>query len=163
MRVSPNTGTQGANITGVLVTGFNTTFTSGATQFAFSGGINVGNVNILSATTATMSLAITPSAVVGPQSVTATTGSQIATLASAFTVAAGTPSISSVTPNSGQQGANNLVVNITGANTNFQQNTTSATFGSNITVNSVTVNSTTSVSVNISIALVASTGQVGLW
>jgi hypothetical protein len=160
LSVMPNTGSQGTNITGVLITGFNTHFQSGATQFSFTGGINVGTVNVTSVTSATVDLAVTPSATVGAQAVTVTTGSEVATLANAFTVVAATPYISSVTPSSASQGTNNLTVNITGVNTNFQSSPTpTATLGSNITVNSMTVNSTTSVTLNISIAWVASTGS----
>jgi len=158
--VLPNSGTQGTNLTGVLITGFNTNFQSGATQFSFGSGINVGNVNVTGLTTATATIAVTPSAPAGPRTVTATTGAEVAILPNAFTVVAATPYISSVTPNSGQQGTSNLTVNITGVNTNFQTGAVSATFESNVTVNSVTVNSTTSVSLNISIALIANAGQV---
>ena len=140
--ILPNSGTQGTNLTGVIITGFNTHLQSGATQFSFGSGINVGNVNVTSPTSATVNIAVTPSAPVGPQTVTATTGSEVATLTNAFTVVATTPYIFSVTPNSGQQGTSSLTVNITGVNTNFQAGALSATFESNVTVNSVSVNST---------------------
>jgi hypothetical protein len=156
--VLPNSGIQGTNVTGVLISGFNTSFESGATKFSFGAGTNVSAVNVSSATTATVDLAVTSSATVGFHTVTATTGSQTATLANAFQVLAATPYISKVTPASGQQGATNLVVTITGVNTSFKSGAVKATFGSNITVNSVTVSSTTSVSLNISIAFVAVTG-----
>jgi hypothetical protein len=158
--VLPNSGTQGTNLTGVLITGYNTHFQSGATQFTFGSGINVGSVSVTSLTSATVNIAVTPSAPAGPQTVTATTGSEVAILPNAFTVVAATPYISSVTPNSGQQGTSPLTVNITGVNTNFQTGAVSATLESNVTVNSVTVNSTTSLSLNISISLLANAGQI---
>src|SRR5271157_690232 len=68
----------------------------------------------------------------------------------AIYVAAGTgeckeqPTISSITPNQGQQGQQNLSVTLTGQFTNWVQGTTKADFGAGITVVFLTVSSATS-------------------
>src|SRR4029077_19855541 len=56
-------------------------------------------------------------------------------------------------------GQQNLSVTITGQFTPFAQGTTTASFGAGITVNSVTVNSSTSATVNLSIANTATVGS----
>jgi hypothetical protein len=61
------------------------------------------------------------------------------------------PSITSVTPNTGQAGTTLASLAIVGQNTNFVQGTTVASFGAGITVNSLTVNSATSATANITI------------
>src|SRR5207248_4216434 len=48
-------------------------------------------------------LNVDPAATTGPRSVTLTTNAEVVTLASGFTVTAATPSLVSVSPNSGQQ------------------------------------------------------------
>src|SRR6266850_1880502 len=68
------------------------------------------------------------------------------------------PSITSATPNSGQQGQQNLNVQLTGQFTHFVQGTTQVGFGAGITVNSVTVANATSLTANISISAGAATG-----
>jgi hypothetical protein len=71
-----------------------------------------------------------------------------------FTVNAG-PTVTSTTPNSAVQGATNLNVTVTG--TNFVTGAT-ANFGTGITVNSTTFVSATSLTANITISAVATTG-----
>jgi len=68
------------------------------------------------------------------------------------------PSCSGVSPNAGMQG-NSYTVTITGENTNFVQGTTQVSFeNSGITVDSVTVQSSTVVNASITIASTAPTG-----
>ena len=69
-----------------------------------------------------------------------------------------TPTIASVVPNTGQQGQTLASVAITGQNTNFVQGTTVASFGAGITVNSLTVNSATTATANITIQEGAASG-----
>ena len=70
--------------------------------------------------------------------------------------------ITSVNPNTGQQGTNNLNVAIGGSFTNWVQGTTQVNLGAGITVNSVTVNSATSLTANVSIAGNAAAGARNL-
>src|SRR5277367_5836219 len=75
-----------------------------------------------------------------------------------FGTTAGTPILTSLSPSSGQQGQQNLSVTITGKFTHWVQGTTTASFGSGITVNSLTVNSATSAKAGISISSTATAG-----
>lgn len=68
------------------------------------------------------------------------------------------PQISVVNPSTGQQGQSNLLVALTGANTNFVQGQTQVSFGGGITVGSVTVASPLSLTANISIGAGAAVG-----
>src|SRR5207244_5505415 len=61
-----------------------------------------------------------------------------------LTVTAGTPVLTQVNPNTGQQGQQSESVAITGQYTHFAQGTTTASFGAGITVASLTVNSAAS-------------------
>ena len=61
-------------------------------------------------------------------------------------------------PNSGQQGASSVPVTITGQFTHFAQGTSALSFGSDITVNSVTVANVTSLTVSLTIPLTANLG-----
>ncbi len=68
------------------------------------------------------------------------------------------PSILSVIPGSSQQGQQNLSVALAGQYTNWVQGTTTASFGTGITVASLTVNSPTSATAVVSIDPAAATG-----
>src|SRR5206468_2241634 len=87
----------------------------------------------------------------GTRSVTVTTGGEVVTATNGFTVN-GLPALTTVNPSSGQQGQANLLVALTGTFTHFVNATTTADFGSGITVNSVSVASSTSATANITIA-----------
>ena len=65
-------------------------------------------------------------AALGGRTMTMTTGVEVALLANGFTVIAGTPSLASVTPSTGQQGQTLARVEIVGQNTSW---TCSATLG----------------------------------
>jgi hypothetical protein len=154
-----NAAQQGQSLT-VTVTGSGTHFAQGSTTADFGGlGVTVGSVNVASATSATVQLTISAGATLGARTVTLTTGGESASLASGFTVTAGTPVITQVNPGSGTQGQTNLNVAITGQFTHFAQGTTTANFGANITVNSVTVTDATDATVNISISGTATGGS----
>jgi hypothetical protein len=71
-----------------------------------------------------------------------------------------TPAISSVTPNTGQQGRTLASVAIIGQNTSFVQGITVTSFGAGITVNSLTVNSATSATANITVQSGAALGAL---
>ena len=155
--MTPTSGRQGESV-GVTVTGTSTHFANGSTLFSFGNGINVTSVLVTSPTSATVNLAIGPSAALGNRDITATTIGEVATLANAFSVTAGTPSVSLVSPSTGRQ-AEILNVSVTGQLTHFVNGTTVASFGAGITVNSVTVSSATQAVVNITIAPGAALGS----
>lgn len=155
--VNPNTGQQGKTLD-VALTGQFTNFVQGATAVNFGAGVTMNTVTVTNATSLTANVSVAVNAAAGPRTVTATTGTEVASLANAFTVGAGSPVISLVNPNSGQQGQT-LNVALTGQFTSFVQNTTVVSFGAGITVNSVTVTNPTSLTANISIAIGASAGS----
>src|SRR5262249_3453497 len=66
--------------------------------------------------------------------------------------------LTKVTPTTGQQGAQNLAVTISALGSNFVQGTTTANFGTGVTVVSVTVNSPTSATALLNIDPIAAKG-----
>ena len=115
-------------------------------------------LSVTSATTATAQITIVAGAAVGPRTVTLSTGGENASLANGFSVTPGTPVITSIAPAGGTQGQTNLNVVIAAAFTHFVQGTTTANFGANVTVNSITVADATDATVNITILGTAAPG-----
>ena len=103
-------------------------------------------------------LNIDPAATVGPRNVTLTTGTEAVTLANGFAVTNSTPVLTTVNPNAGQQGQQNLSVTLTGQFTHWLQGTMTVTFGAGITVASVTVNSATTATAVLNIDPAAAIG-----
>src|SRR5437763_58244 len=138
LSVNPNTGQQGQQNLNVNLTGQFTHFVQGATTASFGAGITVATLTVNSATTATAVLNIGPAAATGSRNVLH--AARPVVVGNGFTVTAGTPALLSVNPNTGQQGQQNLNVNLTGQFTHFVQGTTTASFGAGITVATLTVN-----------------------
>jgi hypothetical protein len=113
--------------------------------------VNVTGVNVTSPSAITITGSVDPLAFVGTRNITVTTGSQVQVLSNAFSVSAGPAAIALLNPNSGNQGQT-LSIAITGSNTHFAQNTTTASFGQGISVNSLMVNSPISAIASITIA-----------
>ncbi len=156
--INPNSGTQGQNLTSVILTGSN--FKSGATC-SFGAGITVNSCTFNSATQLTANITIGAAAGVGARNVTVTNpDTQTSTLSGGFTVTAGgpppPPSLTSVNPTSGAQGQTLTAVVLTGSN--FQSGATCG-FGAGITVNSCTFNSATQLTANITIGSTATLGS----
>ena len=160
--VTPNSGQQQQTIASVTVLGNFTHFAQGTTTANFGAGVTINSVTVNNATSATVSITITPTTNTGLRNVTMTTGAEVVTLTNGFNVTAGPAVISSLTPNNANQGANNVGIAIVGTNTNFVQGTTTVSFGGLITVNSLTVNSATSATAVISINAAATPGQVSV-
>jgi RHS repeat-associated protein len=156
--INPNTGKQGDTL-GVTIAGQYTNFSQAATQVDFGAGIIGSAVTVASATSLTIQLAIDPTAAVGTRNVKVTTGTEVVTLNDGFTVQAGTPALLTVSPKTGQQGQQNLSVNLTGQSTHFAQGTTTASFGTGIIVASLTVNSPTTATAVLSIDAAATAGS----
>ena len=155
--VVPASAAQGVTLD-VALTGVNTTFASGTTTVGFGAGIAVNSVTVTSPTSATANITVSPTAFTGGRTVTVTTGTEVVT--SAFAVTAGPALLSSISPTSGQQGQTNLNLTVTGQNTHFVQDVTTATLGGGVIVNLVTVNSPTSATVNLSIEPFAQDARV---
>jgi hypothetical protein len=157
---SPTSGVQGQQNLSVAITGQNTHFAQGTTQVSFFGAaITVATVTVVNATNLVAQISVNPSAQSGTYTVAVTTGAETVSLDDGFTVlAAGNPILVSVNPNIGHQGQQNLSVTITGQFTHFVQGTTSASCGTGITVNSITVADETHATANISILATAAVG-----
>jgi RHS repeat-associated protein len=156
--VTPTSGQQGQTLD-VAVAGQFTHFVQGTTVVSFGTAVTVNSVTVGTATSLSANVSIGAAAANGARTVNATTGTEVVQLIDSFTVTAASPAaISSVSPNSGQQGQTNLSLNITGQNTSFLQGTTTVDLGANITVNSVTVATPTSLAANISVGASAAIG-----
>src|SRR5204862_211565 len=152
-------GQQGQQNLSVNLTGQFTHFVQGTTTADRKSGVKGKRVTVNSATTATTVVNIDAGTATGNRNVTLTTGTEVVTLTNGFTVAAGTPVLQTVNPGSGQQGQQNLSVNLTGQFTHFVQGTTTASFGAGITVVSLTVNSATAATTVVNIEAGAATGN----
>ena len=156
--LSPSSRGQGAASQNIVITGTN--FLSGSwptSSVAFSGaGITVNSVTRTNSTHLTVNVTISATATIGSSSVTVTNlDAGVGSLASAFTVNA-RPTILSLSPNSRRHGLSNQTIIIAG--TGFVSGATVAFSGSGITVNSVTRNSATQLTVVISLSGSAATG-----
>src|SRR6266850_6782619 len=156
--VNPNAGRQGQTNLSVQVTGQFTHFVQGTTQVSFGAGITVNNLIIANGASLTADISIDANAVLGTRTVTVTTAAEVVSLQNGFSVTPGTPVLTTVNPNTGRQGQQNLSVNLTGQFTHWLQGTTTASFGTDITVNSVTVANATSLTADISLAANAAQG-----
>ena len=148
--ISPTSGVQGTNVP-VTLTGTN--FAANATVNVSGSGVTVSNVQVVSATQITASFGIAANATVGADTVTVTS-SGMTTNGTTFTVTA-TPTLTSITPISGVQGAN-VPVTLTG--TNFAANATVNVSGSGVTVSNVQVVSATQITATLGIAANAALG-----
>ncbi len=161
--LTPNAGAQGATIASVAILGQFTHFVQGTSVANFGTQITVNSTTVTDSTHATANITINPTAFLGPQSVTVTTGSETATGGS-FSITAGTASISSLTPNSGTQGQTGISVAIVGSNTHFTNGVTTANFGGGITVSTLTLTDATHATavINIPATTTATTYTVTL-
>ena len=136
----PDTGQLGQTLS-LTVTGQLTHFLQGSTQISLGPDITVNGVTVSSATSLTANITIPANASLGGHTVTVTTGTEVASLTNGFSVTSSALTIIQISPNSGQQGQQNLSIAITGQLTHFVQDTTTANFGAGITVASLSVNS----------------------
>ena len=165
--VSPAVGTPGQSFQ-VSITGLFSSFTQGSSVATFGPGISVGGasegalgpITVISNTSATAQITLDPAASLGARTVSVSTGIEVAVATNGFQVVS--PTLSLISPNTGQQGQQNLSVAITGQYTHFVQGTTKASFGAGITVASLTVNSATSATALINIASSASIGATNV-
>lgn len=82
---NPNSAGVGQTLT-ITLTGVNTHFFGGSTVITTAPGISASNVLVTSGTSLTVQLAVDPSAILGPYSLVATTGTEEAVLPNGFTV-----------------------------------------------------------------------------
>jgi hypothetical protein len=142
--VNPNQGIQGQTIVGVAISG---TYFTGATSVSFGAGISVNSFTVSSATQILATITISPAAIPGARNVSVTTPGGTAALPNGFMVASASPTVTSLVPNQGGQGQT-LIVTITGT---YLVAASSVSFGSEITVNSYSVDSDTQITANITV------------
>jgi len=155
LSVVPNNGSLGQTVAAIL-TGACTSFAPGTTTATFGAGITIPSLAVNSPVSATAVVTTDPTAALGARTVTITTGSEVVSLANGFTVNAST--LTHISPNTGKQGQQNLSVGLTGQFTNWVQGKTTASFGAEITVASLTVTSSTSATAVLNIDPTASVG-----
>jgi photosystem II stability/assembly factor-like uncharacterized protein len=149
--VSPAVGSRKETLD-VTVTGTNL---DAAATASFGAGVTVNGVNWVSASQLTVNVSVLAAADLGTRSVTITNPSGYsASATNAFTVRAAKPSITSVAPLQGNQGAT-LNLTVTGAD--FQSDAI-ASLGSGIATNSTTFNSATQLTANVTIGSGATLG-----
>ena len=148
--VSPSSGNRGA----ALVVTLNGENLGGALSVGFGEGIEVIGITGISPLQLLVSLVINSNAVDGSRDVSVTTPGGSFTLPGGFTIKQELPVITSLSNDSGNQGAT-MNINIGGANFT---GTSEVNFGSGISVNSFTVLNSNQVTVNITILSDAATG-----
>jgi hypothetical protein len=152
----------------LCLTATGTHFLQNATLVSLTGGILSPEVTVTSQTTAIVNVAVQGNATVGLQNATVSTGGEIATLNNALTVTGATPALLGVAPSSGTQGQTLNVVITGNAFTTFPIGVYThpatdpivANFTGEITVNSITVTSASSATVNITVSPNANVGGI---
>jgi phosphoribosylcarboxyaminoimidazole (NCAIR) mutase len=148
--MGPDDGRQGETLN-ITITG--SSFT-GASEVQFGAGISVNSFAVLSANQIAVNITITADAAAGTRDVSITTPGGIYTLPGGFTVKQALPVITSVSPDSGNQGAT-LDVIVNGSNLS---GATSVSFGDGIEVTGFTDISTTQLRVNLTVSSDAAVG-----
>jgi hypothetical protein len=155
----PTSILQGQQNMALTVTAKFTHFAQGITQVSLGSGVTINSVTVSSPTDLTAQISADPTASVGPRTLTVTTGTEVVFVINAFTVKVGTSVLLSLTPNAGAPGQQNLPITMSGQLTNWVQGTSSANFGTGITVQSLTVSSATSATAVVSIDPAATLGS----
>ncbi len=146
--ILPGSGNRLQTLDVVLI---GTNFISGASSVSFGTGITVNTTTVNSNTQITVNITITGAAATGPRNVSVTNaqpGGGTATLTNGFTVNNPVPTLTGISPTSGNWGD---TLNVVFTGTNFISGVSSVNFGSNFTVNSTIVNSATQITANITI------------
>ena len=160
--IFPDQVSQGSPSFSSVVTGSN--IAVGATIAISGTGVTVNSANRTSATSLTMSLAVTATAAVGWRDVTVINpdgGTGTCSQCLQVVASAGAVTVTSVSPSSLVQGASNQAIVITGSNfaAGFPSNGGTVSFGAGITVNSVTRNSATQLTARITVSATATIGS----
>jgi hypothetical protein len=151
--VSPDSGSREDTLEEVIITGTNL---GGATGVSFGAGITINNYAVDSDTQVTANITIAADAAAGKRDVSVTTPDGTGTLTDGFEVIVPSPTVTSVSPDSGSREDTLEEVIITGTNL---YGATGVSFGAGITVNSFSVDSNTQVTANITIAADAAAGK----
>ena len=153
--LNPAQGNLGQTLN-VAVTGTNTHFTRATPTANFGSGVTVNSVSVTDDTHATVSVAVSPLAATGVNSVSMLTLGEYAVGQNIFTIV-GIPTLTTANPVSAHQNDSNISVALTGTYTHFS-NASTVSFGSGITVNSFSAPTQTSITANISVDPAAAVG-----
>jgi hypothetical protein len=149
----PSAAPPGTTNLDVVVTG--TGFVTGATS-TFGDGITVNTTTVNSPTSLTANITIVGGATLGQRSITVTNPDYGTNSANLFNVSGPAPTITSLAPTALGQGASAKNVIITGAN--FVSGAAVTVSGTGVTVNSTAFDSSTQLTVNLTVAAGATTG-----
>ena len=144
--INPASGAQGTSVP-VTLTGTN--FIAGASVNPGNAAISVGSVNVVSSTQITTTFNIAPGATLGAGNVTVSTTAGTTAAIVHFTVNAGVPTLTSISPNSGAPGTS-VPVTLTGTNFIAGAMVNPGTFA--VVVNKVNVVSSTQITATFVIA-----------
>jgi hypothetical protein len=148
--ISPTQSNQGTGLT-ITVDG---TYLNGASSVSLGEGITVSRFSILSANQITVDISLTADAAVGTRDLSVTTPGGSVTLPRCFTVKQALPTLVSVNPANGNQGAT-LDVTITGTNLS---GASQLRLGTGIAVNTFTVLDSKTITAGITIVAGTETG-----
>ena len=158
---SPAGAPQGGSATVSFTSQF-THWVAGQTLVSFGTGVTVNQFTVLGPTSATATIAVSPTTVTGGRVVTFTTGGEIVT--GTFNVTTGPAALTPLVPGSARQGES-LTVELIGTATHWEQDVTTLSFAIGapsgaIQVSQLTINSPTSATAQITVTPEAS---IGLW
>lgn len=150
--VCPTTGQAGQQLVQVNLTGNHTHWTQGITTASFGPGVTVESLSVQDSMQILATISIDPAAALGPRTVVTVTDSEVAVATNPYIITA----LASVAPSTGQQGQQNLTVNLTGQFSNWVRGeptgaATQVNFGAGISVTALTVNSPTSMTAVLNI------------
>ncbi|HLK66747.1 MAG TPA: malectin domain-containing carbohydrate-binding protein [Bryobacteraceae bacterium] len=160
--MSPSSGQPGQVLTGVTITGQFTHFAAGSTLSFSNPAVTAGAISITDATHLTATLTIAAAASPGASNVTVTTGSEIAGGTNLFTINAGTPTLTAISPASGLQGQVLTGVKIAGQFTHFASGSTVTFNNPAITASAISVTDATHLTATVTIGAGAATGGVNV-
>jgi hypothetical protein len=152
--ISPSTGSRLQTLNLVLT---GTNFISAVTSLNPGSNITVNSITVNSSAQLTANITISTAAGTGSRKfyITNTTPGGGTDSSQTFTVNNPAPTVSSISPSSGNRSQSFSVVS---TGTNFISNVTTVNLGSDITLNSLTVNSSTQLTANITISSTTATG-----
>jgi hypothetical protein len=160
VEATPNNVPKGQQGVTIALTGYDTSFQQGVTTADFGPGITVVSLTVNSRTDASAVINIDPAAALGPRPLQLTTNSEhayaliispgMATPGSAFSVRPSHPHVAA-NPTDVPQGQQGVTIALTGYDTSFQPDVTTADLGSGITVVSLTINSSTAATAVINV------------
>lgn len=153
--VFPDTGSRTQTLNVVLK---GSKFIDGVTSVSFGEGFTLNTLTVDSSTGLTANVTISPAALLGPRDVTVTNSAPvggISTRGNGFVVVNPIPTVAGISPTAGAIGQHVIV---TFSGTGFVKGATSVSFGTDITLDSIQVETPTMLRAYISIASTATPG-----